>query len=102
MGNGWYLFDYENDNREPTYRRTTFTWEFPFRIINQINIFIDGVNNSEYLWIRKTTLTWPSICYELLLFSISDGIQHTFSFDPNLPAPPIYKEPANEGMLCHL
>ena len=49
LGNGWYLFDYENDNREPTYRRTTFTWEFPFTIINQINIFIDGVNNSEYL-----------------------------------------------------
>ena len=26
LGNNWYMFDYENDNREPTYRRTTFNW----------------------------------------------------------------------------
>ena len=29
LGYQWYLFDYENDNREPTYTRTTFSWEFP-------------------------------------------------------------------------
>ena len=38
MGFQWYLFDYENDNREPTYTRTTFSWEFPYSMINQLNL----------------------------------------------------------------
>ena len=29
LGYQWYVFDYENDNREPTYTRTIFSWEFP-------------------------------------------------------------------------
>jgi hypothetical protein len=24
----WFNFDYQNDNREPTYRRTRFTWNY--------------------------------------------------------------------------
>ena len=43
----WYGFDYDNDNREPGYRRTTFNWEFPFFMINQVNIYIKGVQESE-------------------------------------------------------
>ena len=30
-------------------------------------------------------------------FQLAMEFQHTYSFDPSLPAPPIYKEPANEG-----
>jgi hypothetical protein len=26
----WFNFDYQNDNREPTYRRTRFTWNYCF------------------------------------------------------------------------
>jgi hypothetical protein len=99
LGNGWYLFDYENDNREPTYRRTTFTWEFPFTIINQINIFIDGVNNSEYLLdSEKQPLLGQAFALRAFYyFQLAMEFQHTYSFDPSLPAPPIYREPANEG-----
>jgi hypothetical protein len=32
----WFNFDYQNDNREPTYRRTRFTWNYCFYMINQI------------------------------------------------------------------
>ena len=99
LGNGWYLFDYENDNREPTYRRTTFTWEFPFTLINQINIFIDGVNRSSYLLDseKQALLGQAYAMRAFYYFQLAMEFQHTYSFDPSLPAPPIYKEPANEG-----
>ena len=99
LGNGWYLFDYENDNREPTYRRTTFTWEFPFTLINQINIFIDGVNSSTYLLDseKQALLGQAYAMRAFYYFQLAMEFQHTYSFDPSLPAPPIYKEPANEG-----
>ena len=99
LGNGWYLFDYENDNREPTYRRTTFTWEFPYTIINQINIFIDGVNTSKYLLDseKQPLLGQAYALRAFYYFQLAMEFQNTFSFDPSLPAPPIYREPANEG-----
>ena len=99
LGNGWYLFDYENDNREPTYRRTTFTWEFPFTLINQINIFLDGVNSSTYLLDseKQPLLGQAYAMRAFYYFQLAMEFQHTYSFDPSLPAPPIYKEPANEG-----
>ena len=99
LGNGWYLFDYENDNREPSYRRTTFTWEFPFTLINQINIFIDGVNRSSYLLDseKQALLGQAYAMRAFYYFQLAMEFQHTYSFDPSLLAPPIYKEPANEG-----
>ena len=39
----WFTFDYDNDNREPNYRRTTFSWQFPYYMINQANIAIKGI-----------------------------------------------------------
>ena len=52
----WFTFDYENDNREPNYRRTRFTWQFPFYMINQANIAIKGINESDgILRVRSRT-----------------------------------------------
>jgi hypothetical protein len=34
------------DNREPTYRRTRFTWNYCFYMINQANTLINGVEAS--------------------------------------------------------
>ena len=39
--NSWWSFDYANDNREPTYRRTVFNWQFPYFMINQVNTLIN-------------------------------------------------------------
>ena len=50
MGFQWYLFDYENDNREPTYTRTVFSWEFPYYMINQLNQFINDLEFVEHLY----------------------------------------------------
>ena len=34
INNGsWFSFDYQNDNREPNYRRTVFSWNFPYYLM---------------------------------------------------------------------
>ncbi len=99
LGYQWYLYDYENDNREPTYTRTTFSWEFPYYIINQINQFINGVNNSSTLSdIEKDEFMGQAFTLRgFYFFQLAMEFQHTYSYDLSLPAPPIYKEPAIEG-----
>jgi len=42
----WYIYDYENDNREPTYRRVRFTWYFFYELINQMNVLVDGTQKA--------------------------------------------------------
>lgn len=42
----WFSFDYENENREPTYRRVAFTWNYSYYMINQANNLIIGAENS--------------------------------------------------------
>lgn len=49
QANNWYAFDYAHENREPNYRRTNFTWNYNYQIVNFANILIDGVSNSEGL-----------------------------------------------------
>ena len=99
MGFQWYLFDYENDNREPTYTRTVFSWEFPYYMINQLNQFIVGVNGSATLSeIEKEGLLGQAFTMRAFYyFQLAMEFQHTYTFDPTLPAPPIYSEPAIEG-----
>src|SRR6478672_7559029 len=43
---GFYNFDYLHDNREPTYRRTVFTWDYFYSVINASNNLIAGVRAS--------------------------------------------------------
>ena len=99
LGNNWYMFDYENDNREPTYRRTTFNWEFPYSIINQVNLLIDGVSESNFLIQseKNELLSQAFTLRAFYYFQLSMEFQHTYNYDPGLPAPPIYKKPASEG-----
>ena len=40
LGVQWYRFDYNNDNRDPTDKRTIFSWAFPYTMINELNILI--------------------------------------------------------------
>lgn len=94
----WFRSDYENDNREPTYRRTKFTWEFPFYIINQCNTLINGVEASALTDLDKTELTAQGRAIRAFMyFQLAMEYQHTYSYDANLPAPPIYLELSLEG-----
>lgn len=99
INNGWFNFDYENDNREPTYRRTNFTWEFAYYMINQANTLINGVEASTALSEEeKADLKAQGLALRAFYyFQLAMEFQHTYTYDATLPAPPIYLELSMEG-----
>ncbi len=92
----WFQSDYENDNREPNYRRTIFTWNFLYYLINQTNALIDGLENSTTISAAdKAPLLGQAYAMRAFFyFELSLEFQHTYKFDTSLPAPPIYDEPS--------
>ena len=96
----WFTFDYENDNREPNYRRTRFTWQFPFYMINQANIGIKGINESDLGATDKAeTLAQVhsirAFWYFQLALEFCPAYLHTNPASTD--APPLYTEPVSEG-----
>lgn len=93
IGTSWFNFDYQQDNREPTYRRTTFSWEFSYYIIGQLNQFIAGVQKSELSNADKSNLlgqarAFRGFYYHQLVLEFNPA----YAADPSFPAPPIYTE----------
>lgn len=88
----WFGSDYANTNREPTYRRTIFTWNYCYYMINQANALISGVEESNALSVDdKKELT--SYGYALRGFFYHQLVLEfcpSYSVDVNYPAPPIY------------
>jgi hypothetical protein len=92
--NNWFGGDYENANREPTFRRSIFLWNYPFYMINQVNSFIKSVEGSTLIDKDKKELSGQAYAlraffYHQLVLEFSKA----YSEDPNFQAPPIYKEP---------
>ena len=92
--NNWFSFDYENDNREPNYRRTSFTWNFLYSLINQVNAAINGVEESANISQsdKNKLLGQLYTMRAMFYFELSLEFQHTYKFDINQFAPPIYKK----------
>lgn len=89
----WWSFDYANDNREPTYRRTVFTWEFPYYVINQANTLINGVEGSSLSELDKAELSAQGRALRAFYyFQLAQEFQLTYAKDPDAPAPPIYTD----------
>jgi hypothetical protein len=93
--NSWYYFDYQNANREPTYRRVKFTWYFFYELINQVNVLIDGVQKSTTITDADKT---PLIAEGRALrawfyFELAREFQLTYEKNPNAPGVPIYTVP---------
>ena len=87
----WFNFDYQNDNREPNYRRVNFTWNYSYYMINQANTLINGVEASSLSTSDKKELM--AYGYALRGFFYHQLVMEfapTYSFDLNYPAPPIY------------
>jgi len=95
----WYLFDYDNDNREPGYRRTSFTWDYCFYQINQTNIFLKGINESESISEidKKNLEAQATTIRAFFYFQLIMEFQHTYAYDTSLPGVPIYTEPTSKG-----
>ncbi|TYA74690.1 RagB/SusD family nutrient uptake outer membrane protein [Seonamhaeicola marinus] len=97
--NSWYNFDYDNDNREPNYTRTKFNWEFPYYLINQANVLINGVEESTSIADadKIELIAQGKALRGFFYFQLAMEYQHTYTYDASLPAPPIYTEVAQEG-----
>ncbi|MCD0467827.1 RagB/SusD family nutrient uptake outer membrane protein [Flavobacterium sp. ENC] len=97
--NTWFTFDYANDNREPTYRRTTFTWKYCFYMINQANVLINGIEASTALSaadkkeLSASGHALRAFFYHQLVMEFCP----TYSADVNFPAPPIYTATSKVG-----
>ena len=99
QANNWFGSDYDNNNREPTYRRTIFSWQFPYDMIGKLNVFIKGVTDSGKLTSsEKEDLLGQAYAFRgFLYFQLSLEFQHTYTYDKSLPAPPIYTDITTEG-----
>lgn len=92
--NGHFGFDYAHDNREANYARTSFSWNFPYRTINRLNVFINGLTESTKIStadknaLLAQALTMRAYHY----FELSLEFQHTYLYNPDLPTLPIYTE----------
>ena len=96
----WFLYDYANDNREPNYRRPTFTWQFSYYMINQANIAIKGINESDLGTTDKNeTLAQAhgirAFWYFQLALEFCPAYLHTNPSSTD--APPVYTMPVTEG-----
>ncbi|MDF2192263.1 RagB/SusD family nutrient uptake outer membrane protein [Paraflavitalea sp. CAU 1676] len=98
---GFYQFDYRHENREPTYRRTIFTWGFFYEHINQANVIIKGVTASTLPAADKKLLEAEARAIRAwFYFDLIREFQHTIAKDANAPGVPLYTEPTgleNEG-----
>jgi len=98
-GNALYRSDYDYTDLFENGIRSWFTWVFMYDVIQQINVFINGVTNSETISsLDKTQLlgqarTWRAYCY----FELSLEFNLTYQKDPEALAPPIYLEVTAEG-----
>ncbi|WP_339918649.1 RagB/SusD family nutrient uptake outer membrane protein [uncultured Flavobacterium sp.] len=93
QANTWFRDDYANDNREPTYTRSSFSWNYSFYMINQANALINGVEGSTLGDSDKKELA--AYGYALRGFFYHQLVLEfcpTYSADKNFPAPPIYTE----------
>ncbi|CAM1374321.1 RagB/SusD family nutrient uptake outer membrane protein [Tenacibaculum xiamenense] len=99
QGQTWFLFDYANENREPTYRRTRFTWNYCYYMINQANNLINGALASQDLSDidKKEVVGQGRAIRAFFYFQLAMEFQHTYTYDSTLPAPPIYLELSLEG-----
>ncbi len=91
---GYFYFDYQNDNREPTYRRVKFTWYYFYELINQLNNLIDGTTNSatisdddKALLVAEARALRADLYFELIR-----EFQFTYLKNPNAPGVPLYTE----------
>ena len=95
----WYNFDYQNDNREPTYRRTQFNWRFPYMMIGRANLFINGIEASSTIGDedKKTLLAQGKAMRAFYYYQLALEFNHAYKFDPNAAAPPVYTDIDLEG-----
>lgn len=99
QADNWFGSDYANTNREPTYRRTIFTWNYCYYMINQANALIAGVEESTMLSSqdKKELAAYGYALRGFFYHQLVLEFCPSYSVDTNYPAPPIYTSVSKEG-----
>ncbi|MDO5978325.1 RagB/SusD family nutrient uptake outer membrane protein [Flavivirga spongiicola] len=97
----FFLFDYSHENRGASFRRTRFTWEFNYEIINYANILIDGVENSPDLGeaTKKEFIAVGKAIRAFHYFQIVLEFAPNYNNDRTVARIPIYTEPTTEASV---
>lgn len=92
----WFLFDYAHENREPNFRRTNFTWEFNYEVINYANILIRGVESSPDLDenTKKEFIAVGKVFRAFHYFQLALEFAPNYNNDRSLARIPVYTTPA--------
>ena len=92
--NNWYGFDYQNDNRNSTYRRVSFTWNFHYNQINDANLILEGIQTADIPASSKTAFEAEAKAIRAwAYFNLIRAYQHTYLKDKAAPGVPIYTTP---------
>lgn len=99
QADNWFGFDYANDNREPTNRRTIFSWNYCYYMINQANALIKGVEQSPELSSddKKELAAYGYALRGFFYHQLVLEFCPSYAVDVNYPAPPIYTSPTTVG-----
>ncbi|MDO5971297.1 RagB/SusD family nutrient uptake outer membrane protein [Flavivirga aquimarina] len=91
-----FRFDYAHDNKQPTYRRTNFTWTFNYEIVNYANVLINGVENSPDLdeVTKKEFIAIGKVIRAFHYFQIALEFAPNYNNDRTVARIPIYTGPA--------
>lgn len=92
---GWYQWDYRHENREPTYRRVNFVWDFLYETVNQANVMLQGLETSSFSEATRQAFQAEARAIRAwAYFELVREFQHTLAANPGAPAVPVYLEPA--------
>ena len=91
------LFDYGHENREATFRRTNFTWDFNYENVNFANVLIDGVTKSTTLsdLDKRELIAQGKFFRGFHLFELLLEFAPNYNNDRSLVRIPIYTEPTS-------
>ncbi|SEQ72165.1 SusD family protein [Hyunsoonleella jejuensis] len=91
----WYRFDYGHENREPNFRRTIFNWDYNYDQINQSNVLIKGVSESDLDDASKAEfIAVGKVLRAFHYFQLALEFAPNYNNNRSLARLPIYTEPA--------
>ncbi|TKG94812.1 RagB/SusD family nutrient uptake outer membrane protein [Puteibacter caeruleilacunae] len=91
----YYTWDYRHDNRDAGLRRVDFVWEYLYEIINQTNVLIQGVEDSELSQqVKQKSIAEAKAIRGWAYFNLIREFQHTLLKDKDAPGVPVYTSPA--------
>ena len=91
----WFRFDYGHENREPGYRRTVFNWDYNYDQVNQANVLIQGVAQSDLDAASKAEFIAVGKVFRAFhYFQLALEFAPNYNNNKAVARIPIYTEPA--------